>query len=395
MGFDREPPRGAGARTDAGQGHAGVPGKRTLTEALPLLRKAADAPAEPAADAEQAVARAATGSGAPLGGDIRGKVEHTTGADLGGVRVHTGAESQAAAAAVGARAFTVGQDVHFGSGEYQPGTHSGDQLIAHELAHTVQQAGGAAVRQHKLAVSAPGDAAEREADAVADAALAGRTTAVTPLGAGAVMRDPAKKDPDPALLTDFDAKFKGAAAELHKSPASLQLIKEAAAAGVKFGGYAEDGPGKNAWAYTIGDTIYVPKARTDLTLAISDYLFELNNAVRKPQFDKIHEEGAKGSKGKLTAEQYATQKVQLEVEGMLRLGEIWVEMRKGMGDGPELDKYDGEFYRAEYKAFKDGTKTKDDLVQSVLSRKYTSGANAGKTVKEYYMEQYKQISGGK
>ena len=110
--------------------------------------------------------------------------------------------------------------------------------------------------------------------------------------------EPAKKDPDPELITDFEAKFKGAAAELHKSPASLQLIKEAAAAGVKFGGYAEDGPGKNAWAYTIGDTIYVPKARTDLVLAISDFLFELNNAVRKPQFDKIHEEGAKGSKGK-------------------------------------------------------------------------------------------------
>jgi hypothetical protein len=77
------------------------------------------------------------GSGAPVGDDIRRKVEHATGTDLGAVRVHSGAESQAAAAAVGARAFTVGQDVHFASGEYQPGAHSGDHLIAHELAHTV------------------------------------------------------------------------------------------------------------------------------------------------------------------------------------------------------------------------------------------------------------------
>jgi len=238
--------------------------------------------------------------------------------------------------------------------------------------------------------------ASSPAAAGSDTAVTGDTAGAAPASGGAVQRAPAPaKDPDPALLTDFEAKFKGVAGELHKSPASLKLIKEAAAAGVKFGGYAEDGPGKNAWAYTIGDTIYVPKARTDLTLAISDYLFELNNAVRKPQFDKIHEEGAKGSTGKLTAEQYATQKVVLEVEGMLRLGEIWVEMRKGKGDGPELDKYDGEFYRAEYKAYKDGTKTKDDLVQSVLSRTYTSGADAGKTVKQYYMDQYKQISGGK
>src|SRR5436305_946644 len=43
--------------------------------------------------------------------------------------------------ALGARAFTIGHDIAFGTGEYRPGTAAGDVLIAHELAHTIQQEG--------------------------------------------------------------------------------------------------------------------------------------------------------------------------------------------------------------------------------------------------------------
>ncbi len=67
--------------------------------------------------------------------------EERFGADFGGVRVHTDGRAARTARALGASAFTVGRDIAFDSGEYQPGTESGRQLLAHELAHTMQPAG--------------------------------------------------------------------------------------------------------------------------------------------------------------------------------------------------------------------------------------------------------------
>lgn len=104
---------------------------------------------------------------------VRRRTEATTGADVSGVRIHTGSESAMSASSLGARAYTVGGDVHFGAGQYRPGTPQGDRLIAHELVHTIQQTGGPATA-HALEVSAPGDVSELEADAVADRIVEGR-----------------------------------------------------------------------------------------------------------------------------------------------------------------------------------------------------------------------------
>jgi hypothetical protein len=163
------------------------PGKRTLTQSL---QRRATAPADGARDdngvaagADAAVDRAAVGNGAPLRDDVRERFESSLGADLSGVRVHTGAESQDASAAVGARAYTVGNDIHFGAGQYQPDDPFGLHLLAHEVAHTQQQSGGAPQRQNKLEVTTPGDTAEVEADSAADAMVAGRPAAITSSGA--------------------------------------------------------------------------------------------------------------------------------------------------------------------------------------------------------------------
>jgi hypothetical protein len=67
------------------------------------------------------------------------------GYDFSGVRVHTGTKAASVATELNARAFTVGRDIAFGAGEYQPGTPIGDALIAHELAHVVQQGGAVGV----------------------------------------------------------------------------------------------------------------------------------------------------------------------------------------------------------------------------------------------------------
>ena len=61
--------------------------------------------------------------------------------DFGHVRVHTNARAMASAQAVHARAYTVGRDIVFGAGQYAPHTSAGRRLLAHELAHTIQQSG--------------------------------------------------------------------------------------------------------------------------------------------------------------------------------------------------------------------------------------------------------------
>ncbi len=130
------------------------------------------------------VARAAASSGAPLPAALRDRFESSLGADLGGVRVHTGEASATAADALGARAYAIGNDIHFAGGQYDPQSDRGQWLIAHEVAHTVQQANGGATVQHKLETSQPGDAAEVDADRAATAMVAGTPTTV---GASAPM----------------------------------------------------------------------------------------------------------------------------------------------------------------------------------------------------------------
>src|SRR5262249_48932811 len=76
--------------------------------------------------------------GSPLPSQIRQRMEPELGADLSSTRIQTGSESAEAARGFGARAFTVGEDVHFNSGEFAPGTKEGDRLLAHELTHVVQ-----------------------------------------------------------------------------------------------------------------------------------------------------------------------------------------------------------------------------------------------------------------
>ncbi|MQA91203.1 MAG: DUF4157 domain-containing protein [Gemmatimonas sp.] len=71
----------------------------------------------------------------------RGFMESRLGYDFGGVRIHTGGPAGESARRLGARAYTLGRDVVFGTGEYSPRTPEGRQLLAHELVHVVQQRG--------------------------------------------------------------------------------------------------------------------------------------------------------------------------------------------------------------------------------------------------------------
>ena len=83
--------------------------------------------------------------GRALDPGTRAFFEMRFGRDLGAVRVHTGGAAAESARAVGALAYTVGRDVVFGAGQYDPGSDGGRRLLAHELAHTFQ--GGGALRR--------------------------------------------------------------------------------------------------------------------------------------------------------------------------------------------------------------------------------------------------------
>jgi len=105
------------------------------------------------------------GGGSSLDAGVQTRLADPLG-DLSDVRVHTDDTADRLNRSVSARAFATGTDVYFAKGEYNPGSAEGDRLIAHELAHVVQQRGAA--QGGPLTVSQPGDTMETEADAVAD-----------------------------------------------------------------------------------------------------------------------------------------------------------------------------------------------------------------------------------
>ena len=108
------------------------------------------------------------------------------GVDFAAIRVHPGGAADQACRALGARAFTVGTNIYFADGAFRPDTRDGLWLLAHEVAHVVQQASGTdgayeadsaactAAPAAGLTVLPPGTAQERAADAAADALVSGR-----------------------------------------------------------------------------------------------------------------------------------------------------------------------------------------------------------------------------
>lgn len=139
-----------------------------------------------------------TGDGKPLDRSARATMETALGEDLSDVRLHTDQRSASAARRLDAVAFTSGQDVFFGAGRPGLKTPSGRRLLAHELTHTIQaRAGGSAVhRQHDGSgkVSNPHDAAERQADEVADIVVGGGR--VSGLAASRVQHAPLQRQPE-------------------------------------------------------------------------------------------------------------------------------------------------------------------------------------------------------
>ncbi|MCL1493072.1 MAG: DUF4157 domain-containing protein [Pseudanabaena sp. Salubria-1] len=97
---------------------------------------------EASTDLESSI-QSARGSGQPLDAGLQENMGQAMGADFSGVKVHTDSHSDQLNQSIQAKAFTTGQDVFFRQGAYDPNSRGGQELIAHELTHVVQQNGGA------------------------------------------------------------------------------------------------------------------------------------------------------------------------------------------------------------------------------------------------------------
>jgi uncharacterized protein DUF4157 len=139
----------------------------------------AHTPSDASANADTLITRAARGSGQPLPDGLRTRFETSLGTGLGDVHVHNDSDAAAAAAGVGARAYATGQHIYMGEKQYAPHTADGALLLAHEVAHTVQQRGASGGPQYKLELSQPGDACEVEADRAASAMVGGTPATVS------------------------------------------------------------------------------------------------------------------------------------------------------------------------------------------------------------------------
>jgi Domain of unknown function (DUF4157) len=117
--------------------------------------------------------------GQPLEPGTRSFFDTRFGHDFSGVRIHSDGRAAESARAVNALAYTVGPQIVFGAGQYRPESTSGKHLLAHELAHVVQQQNSGAGALSTFAVGAANDPAEYEADLAAARVMSGSETAAT------------------------------------------------------------------------------------------------------------------------------------------------------------------------------------------------------------------------
>ncbi len=174
-------------------------GEEEEVQTLSTAVQRADGEEEEVQTLRASVQREADGEGGDLGTKIRSRsgggsalepgvqrwLEDGLGADLSGVRVHTGGEADHMARSVQSTAFTSGRDIYFRDGAYDPGSERGLQTLAHEATHVVQQASGPVAGTPQaggVSVSDPSDRFEQAAEAQAHDLVSAGTPGKAPGG---------------------------------------------------------------------------------------------------------------------------------------------------------------------------------------------------------------------
>jgi hypothetical protein len=176
------------------------------------LRRSASGPSEPGF-APPLVHEVLRSPGEPLDPATRAYMEPRFGHSFADVRVHADGRAAESAAAVRAHAYTVGRDLVFGARRYAPASEGGRRLIAHELAHVVQQsAAGNAEPMASLEVGGVDAPEERAADAAAERVMGGGAAGPLAAGSAALRRAAAV---DEGVVSDFVPNAKVCMVSLH------------------------------------------------------------------------------------------------------------------------------------------------------------------------------------
>lgn len=158
-----------------------APTHSSVTKTPPRIQRYTGQAVGEAGTAPASVNRVLNSSGRPLDSALQQDMSQRFGYDFSSVRVHAGAAAEQSARDVKAHAYTVGSNIVFGAGRYAPASNEGRRLLAHELTHVVQQGGGGGNSVMPYKIEPSNSAHEQQADATAEAVLAGhRPGAITP-----------------------------------------------------------------------------------------------------------------------------------------------------------------------------------------------------------------------
>ncbi|MBD2358718.1 DUF4157 domain-containing protein [Tolypothrix sp. FACHB-123] len=131
------------AKSEVSAGHQDKDEEDKMAQMQPLVqRRSGEGGTDATTDVESAI-KHARGKGKPLPDPVRSSMENAFGADFSGVKIHADTHADKLNRSIQARAFTTGQDVFFRHGEFALGSKRGQELLAHELTHVVQQNGNA------------------------------------------------------------------------------------------------------------------------------------------------------------------------------------------------------------------------------------------------------------
>jgi phage anti-repressor protein len=324
------------------------------------------------------------GNGQPLDSGVRSRMESAFGMDFSHVRTHTDKNAAGLSNDFNARAFTVGEHIAFGAGEYQPGTLTGDALIAHEMAHVVQQSGSDASVAPKQGGETTYNSLEDDADksalGVVVSLWGGIKEGVKKITGNAVpglrsglQISRCKKDKKKGLNDKEKKMFEIA----RGSERVVKLEKEAKELGFSYGGQVS---GEHSYTDPTEKKIYIEKELSAKKAALA-YAYELQNAINvKTKYNKIFEKAEKGEFK--NASEYAIAILNVEVEALITEAEVGIDL--GIKSWKEVADL--------VKKHKKGEISEKKLKEKVF-KLAENGVIDGMNAKKYYEKQYKDNYG--